>query len=359
MPPPDQIPADQLRESVAELFADCGLSQHAAETVASALVDADLRGVHSHGVNLVPVYLERLRNGTVSTAGHAPVISGQGATAVLDGRHSLGILTGDEAMALAIAKAREYGVGLVVVRHAFHFAGAFRYVQAAARVGCIGVAASNTRPLMPAVGGTRAVVGNNPLAIGVPRGSDEPLVLDMALSQVAQGKIRIAAKAGRKIPDDWATDKQGRPTTNPQEALDGMLLPMGGHKGFGLALMIDILTGVLSGGGFGSAVRSVYNDMTEANDCAHLFLAVDVSAFIALNEFVERVSSLTEAVTRGASVAGVDRLVLPGQLEDEHFEASLREGVDSDAVAMDALQECADELRSGAGGSDTVAGADW
>lgn len=342
---PEQIPAASLRDSVVELFTDCGVSPSAAQTVASALVDADLRGVHSHGVNLVPVYLERLRNGTVNTDEHASTVSEKRATAVLDARHSLGILTADEAMALAIAKSKEHGVGLVVVRHAFHFAGAFRYVQAAARAGCIGVAASNTRPLMPAIGGTKPVVGNNPLAIGVPRGSGEPLVLDMALSQVAQGKIRIAAKAGRDIPEDWATDKDGRSTTDPQEALDGMLLPMGGHKGFGLALMLDILTGVLSGGGFGAGVRSVYNDMTVPNNCAHFFFALDVSAFVALDKFVEQVKTLTEAVTRGPFVAGVDRLLLPGQLEDEHFEAGLRDGIDSDALAIDALRECAYEIQ--------------
>jgi LDH2 family malate/lactate/ureidoglycolate dehydrogenase len=344
MTEPDQIPAARLRESVAELFAAAGLSKRAAETVASALVDADLRGVHSHGVNLVPVYLERLRNGTVSTQEHARVVSDKGATALLDGGHSLGILTGDEAMNLAIAKAKDHGVGVVVVRHAFHFGAAFRYVQAAARAGHIGVAASNTRPLMPAPGGAKPVVGNNPVAIGVPRGSGEPLVLDMALSQAAQGKIRLAAKAGRQIPDNWATDEEGRPTTDAQAALAGMLLPIGLHKGFGLALMVDILTGVLSGGGFGASVHSVYNDMTVPNDCAHLFLALDVSAFIVADDFMRRVAQLAEAVTRGGSIGDTDRLVLPGQLEDERFETSLVDGIALDPAVAEALRECASAL---------------
>jgi len=351
-----RIPADQLKATVVDLFAAHGLSPGAARTVASALVDADLRGVHSHGVNLVPIYLERLRNGSVSIEEHARVICENGATAVLDGRHSLGILTGDEAMAMAVAKAEDYGVGVVVVRHAFHFAGAFRYVKAAARAGCIGIAASNTRPLMPAPGGSRPVVGNNPLAIAVPRGSGEPLVLDMALSQVAQGRIRIAAKAGREIPDSWGTDEEGRPTTDAQEALDGMLLPIGGYKGFGLAMMVDVLTGVLSGGEFGSTVRSVYNDVAAPNDCAHLFIALDVGAFIAVDDFIGRVGALADSVVRGPSINGAARLVLPGQLEEEHFEASLVDGIDIDPAVMKALRACVAELDVGTGASDAPAG---
>jgi LDH2 family malate/lactate/ureidoglycolate dehydrogenase len=340
----DHVAPASLRQFVTELFAAAGLSQHAAQTVAAALVDADLRGVHSHGVNLVPIYVERLRNGSVSCGEQVRVIADQGATAVLDAGHALGILTGDKAMALAVAKARTHGVGVVAVRHAFHFAGAFRYVQAAAREGCIGLAAANTLPLMPAPGGTTPVVGNNPVAVGVPRGSEPPLVLDMALSQAAQNKIRLAASAGRAIPDGWATDREGRPTTDPDQALAGMLLPIGGPKGFGLALMVEILTGVLSGGGYGAAVRSVFKDLSARNDCAHLFVALDLTAFIAMEELIARVSALAETVTSGPSVGETVRLVLPGQLEDERFEAGVSAGIDLDTAVVDALRQCAVEL---------------
>lgn len=208
------VPVSWLEEVTTGIFRACGLSGGAAARVAGSLVDADRRGIPSHGVMLVPMYVERLRSGSVSTEEAAEVVLDAGAVAVLDARHALGQLTGDQAMGLAVEKAKTQGVGAVVVRRAFHFGGAFRYVQAATREGCIGVAAANTRPLMPAPGGAKAVVGNNPLAFGVPRADGEPIVLDMALSEAALGKIRIAAAEGREIPAAWATDAEdARPRT--------------------------------------------------------------------------------------------------------------------------------------------------
>src|SRR5262249_27373210 len=162
-----------------------------------------------------------------------------------------GVLTGDQAMAQAVAKAHRLGAGVAVVRNAFHFGGAFRFVGQAASAGCIGIAAANTRPMMPPPGGATAVLGHNPPTIAVPPGH-QPVILDMALSEVALGKIRLAAADGRDIPLTWATDRDGLPTADPRAAIGGMLLPLGGPKGFGLAFMVDVLTGVLAGGGFGN-----------------------------------------------------------------------------------------------------------
>src|SRR6185437_6341977 len=211
-----------------------------------------MRGIPSHGLMLVPMYAERIGAGSVTTATAGEVVTDLGAIAVLDAKNALGILTGDQAMALAVERARQFGIGAVAVRHAFHFGGAFRYVMAAADAGLVGIAAANTRPLIPAPGGAKAVIGNNPLAIGVPRAGAEPIVLDMALSESALGKIRIAAAEGREIPPTWATDASGVPTTDPQAAIAGLLLPAAGPKGYGLAFMVDVLTGVLSGGAFGA-----------------------------------------------------------------------------------------------------------
>ena len=268
-----------LREAVAEIFAAAGVPSRSVSTVAEALVDADRRGIPSHGVMLVPMYVDRIRQGSVSTQEEAEVVLDAGAIAVLDAHHMLGQLSGDQAMELAVSKARSHGIGAVTVRRAFHFGGAFRYVQAAARAGCVGVAAANTRPLMPAPGGASPVVGNNPLAFGIPNGDEEPVVLDMALSEAALGKIRLAASEGREIPDTWATDPDGQPTTDPEAAIAGMLLPIGGPKGYGLALVVDVLTGVLSGGGFGAGVKGMYADTSVPNDCSHFFLALHVESF--------------------------------------------------------------------------------
>ncbi|MFI0794207.1 Ldh family oxidoreductase [Micromonospora rubida] len=325
---PPTVPVRWLTDAVASVFGALGFSAHAAELVASSLVDADLRGIGSHGVMLLPMYVERIRAGSVSRAERAEVVRDKGAIAVLDAGHALGQLTGDQAMRLAVAKAQTYGVGVVTVRRAFHFGGAFRYVDLAARNGCIGIAAANTRPLMPAPGGASAVVGNNPLAVGVPRAGGKPVILDVALSEAALGKIRLAAGAGREIPASWATDAQGRPTTDPAAALKGLLLPSGAHKGYGLALMVDVLTGVLSGGAYGRGVQGLYADVSVPNDCAHFFLALDAEAFAEdAEEIARRVDDLAGQVLGSALAPGAEQVHLPGDIEAGRYDRALREGV--------------------------------
>jgi LDH2 family malate/lactate/ureidoglycolate dehydrogenase len=328
--------------AVAALFEGVGVSAPAARTVAGALVDSDMRGMPSHGVMLVPMYLDRLRAGSVSRYDEAEVVVAHGAVTVLDARHALGQLTGDQGMHLAIERAREHGVGVTVVRHAFHFGGAYRYALAAAHAGCIGIAAANTRPLMPAPGGAEAVVGNNPIAVAVPAPEGaEPIVLDIALSEAALGKIRLAAQEGREIPTSWATDAQGRPTTDPEAAIAGLLLPIGLHKGYGLALIVDVLTGVLSGGGFGQRVKGLYADVAAPNDAAHLFLALDVAAFGPVEDFEQRVTALTAEIAGAARAPGIDRLYVPGQRAAERHARAIRDGVALDRSTLAGLQAAA------------------
>ena len=338
------VPVTWLTEAAARLLSAAGLEASHAAVVAGSLVEADMRGVSSHGVLLVPMYVERLRAGSVSPRTEAELVADSGPLALLDGGNMLGQLSGDQAMSLAIEKAGEHGLGAVLVRHAFHFGGAFRYVQQAAEAGFIGIAAANTRPLMPAPGGAAAVVGNNPIAFGVPFAGGEPLVLDMALSEVSLGKIRLAAQEGREIPATWATDADGVATTDAEAAIEGLLLPAGAHKGYGLALVVDILTGVLSGGGYGSHVKGLYADTSVPNDCAHAFLAIDVAAFGDGDGFADRVADLAGQVTDSPRAPGVDRVLLPGQLEAERFAAAQVAGVPVEASVLDRLQATALEL---------------
>ncbi|MEU2614691.1 Ldh family oxidoreductase, partial [Micromonospora sp. NPDC007271] len=317
----------------------------AAGLVAGSLVDADRRGIPSHGVMLLPMYVDRIKAGSVSRAERAEVVRDKGAIAVLDAGHALGQLTGDQAMRLAVEKARTYGAGVVTVRRAFHFGGAFRYVDLAARNGCIGIAAANTRPLMPAPGGASAVVGNNPLAVGVPRADGKPVILDVALSEAALGKIRLAAGEGREIPPTWATDAQGRPTTDPAAAIKGLLLPSGAHKGYGLAFMIDVLTGVLSGGAYGQGVQGLYADVSVPNDCAHFFLALDAEAFTEDAEVLaRRVDDLAGQVLASALAPGAEQVHLPGDIEAGRYDRALRDGVALQPSVFAGLVEIADAL---------------
>lgn len=331
-----------LVDFASRVFAATGVPEPAARTVAEALVEADARGIASHGLMLVPMYVGRLRAGSVSTHTNAETVVDKGAIAVLDGRNALGVLTADQAMGLAVEKAKSFGVGAVVTRHAFHFGGAFRYAAAAARAGCIGVAACNTRPLMPAPGGATAVVGNNPVAVGVP--GPDGVLLDMALSEAALGKIRLAQSEGREIPVTWSTDHDGVPTSDPTAAIAGLLLPTGGPKGYGLALIIDVLTGVLGGGAFGRGVQGLYADMATANDCSHFMLALDVEPFGALEDFHVRVADLAGQVRASRTAPGVEQVFLPGQREAENAARAHREGVALSESVRSSLAEVAGSL---------------
>ncbi|PWC03393.1 Ldh family oxidoreductase [Agromyces badenianii] len=285
-----------LRETTAAVFEAAGVAPDDARFVADSLVAADEAGVPSHGVMLVPMYVDRLRRGSVAATDVTAVVADDGATAVLDAGHSLGQLSARRAMDLAIEKAERFGIGVVTVRHAFHFGRASQYADRAAARGMIGIAASNTRPMMPAPGGAEPVVGNNPFAVAVPGDDERSFTLDMALSEVALGKIRMAASSGSAIPEHWATDRDGNPTTDAHAAIDGMLLPAGGPKGFGLALVVEILTGVLSGGAVSHEVRGLYADTAAPNDSAQFFLAIDVNRFLPAASFTDGLSRLVDPI---------------------------------------------------------------
>jgi LDH2 family malate/lactate/ureidoglycolate dehydrogenase len=309
------VAASELSALVARLFAAAGVSPQSAQTVAEALVDADLDGQASHGVMLVDMYLDRIRKGSVSTTAEAVTVSDNGAAVVLDARHALGHVTGDQAMRLAVERARKFGVGITGVRHGFHFGTARRFAVAAAAADCVGIAMCNTRPLMPAPGGAERLVGNNPIAIAMPSNGPIPIVLDMATSEAAMGKIRMAGKAGQAIPPSWAVKSDGSPTTNAAEAIAGMLLPAAGPKGFALSFLIDLMCGLLSGGATGAAVQPLYDNAGAPYDCSHLFIAIDIAHFGDPVSVRKRAAEAAERVRNSKRAPGIERVYAPGEPE--------------------------------------------
>jgi LDH2 family malate/lactate/ureidoglycolate dehydrogenase len=309
------VAAVELSALVARLFIAAGIPARSAQTVAEALVDADLDGQASHGVALADMYLDRIRKGSVSTSMEAAIVSDNNTAVVLDARHALGHVTGDQAMRLAVERARKFGVGIAAVRHGFHFGTARRFALQAAAVDCIGIAMCNTRPLMPAPGGAERLVGNNPIAIAVPSDSRIPIVLDMATSEVAMGKIRMADKAGQAIPQSWAVKADGSPTTNAAEAIAGMLLPAAGPKGFALSFLIDLMCGLLSGGATGAAVQPLYGNADIPYDCSHLFIAIDAAHFGNPASFKKLAADAAERIRNSKRAPGVDGVYVPGEPE--------------------------------------------
>ncbi len=329
------VAADDLIDLVRQIFSASGLSEPAAGKVAEALVEADLEGLHSHGVMLVDMYVERMQRASVSSKESAEIVSDRHGSVVLDAGNALGHLTGEQAMAIAVSRARDFGTGVVAVRHGFHFGTARRYALHAAAEGCVGIVMCNTRPLMPAPGGAERVVGNNPLAIAIPTDGPGPIVLDMATSEAAMGKIRMAEKAKRAIPNTWAVTSDGAPTTDPAEAICGMLLPSGGPKGFGLAFVIDLMCGLLSGGSHGNSVRPLYADLSVSYDCSHLFIAIDVAHFCDLNWFCAQAANAAEGIRSGRRAPEVSQLFSPGEPEWQKRESAAgRVKLDANVVEM-------------------------
>jgi LDH2 family malate/lactate/ureidoglycolate dehydrogenase len=338
------VPADQLAALVARIFAAAGVPQESARTVAEGLVEADLEGLTSHGVMLTDMYLDRIRKGSVSTAEAATVVSDREAAVVLDAGHALGHLTADQAMGFAIERAKQFGAGIVAVRHGFHFGTARRYALQAAAADCIGIVACNTRPLMPAPGGAERVTGNNPIAIAVPTDGPIPIVLDMATSEAAMGKVRMAEKDGAPIPATWAVKADGSPTTDAREAIAGMLLPAAGPKGFGLAFLIDLMCGLLSGGASGSGVQPLYGDFAVPYDSSHLFIAIHTGHFGDPAAFRAAAAAAAERLRAGKRAPGVAQLFAPGEPEWRKREQAAGEVSLAPAVAA-MLVRLAREMR--------------
>lgn len=308
------LAAASVEDFAARLFEAAGISRADAALTARDLVAADLNGIGSHGVMLLPMYIARLKAGSVARSGRGQVVSDRGSAIVIDAGNSLGQVAAHHAVELVASRARQHGLAAVTIRNAFHFGAAGHYARMIAARGAVGIVMSNTRPLMPAMGGAEAMVGNNPIAIALPTSGAHPVDTDMAMSASAMGRIRIAAAEGLPIPEGWAVDKQGHPTTDAAQAISGMLLPAAGPKGFGLAFMIDLLCGGLSGGQTGAGVQPLYGDPAKPYACAQMFLAIDVEHFSALGAFEDLVRDRAAEVSASKTAPGVEKVFAPGEL---------------------------------------------
>lgn len=293
-----------------------GLSSGDAGVAARALVKASLRGVDSHGVARVPMYCERLRRGVTRAVPDIVVTRVAAAAALVDGDDGLGLVVGRRAMAEAIDIAREHGVGLAGVRRSGHFGMAALYILQAIEAGCVGLAFTNASPALPVWGGRSKFLGTSPFAAGVPAGAGPPVVLDMACSVMARGKLKFAAQRGEPIPEGLALDRHGRPTTDGAEAFEGVMLPMGGVKGAGLSMLMDILSGVLTGAGFGGDVRNPFSGLDGPQLTGHFFLALKADLFMPLADFESRMQTLVGRVKQQPRAEGFDEILMPGEPED-------------------------------------------
>jgi LDH2 family malate/lactate/ureidoglycolate dehydrogenase len=337
-----RVPLAELQRFISDALLALNVARDQAAVVARAMADADLRGIHTHGVALLPVYAGQLRSGGFNPRPQVRVVSETASAALVDGDGGMGHLVGVRAMEIAVRKARDTGAAWVGVRASRHWGAAAHYACMALEHDMIGLAlTAGAGNCMCPWGGLDILVGNNPLAIAVPAGQEPPVVLDMATSVVARGKIAMAAKAGGTIPPGWALDSEGRPTIDAGAAYAGSLIPIGGYKGYGLALMIALLTGGLTGGAIGSELTGFF-DLPCNNP--HLLGAIRVDTFMPAVQFRARVDWYVRELKRSRRAEGVERIYVPGEIEHETAQRQLREGIGLPPVVEEDVRALAGTL---------------
>jgi LDH2 family malate/lactate/ureidoglycolate dehydrogenase len=319
-----------------------------ATLVADSLVQADLWGHQSHGVMRLPWYARRLQSGAMRSMTASQVVVDAGAVAVIDGCDGIGQVLAAQAVRDAVRRAKAHGIGAVAVRNSNHFGTAMYYSGMAAAQGCVTMVCTNASPAMAPWGGREKRVGTNPWSIAAPAGRHPAMVLDVANTAVARGKVYLARQRGEAIPAGWALDSAGEPTTDAQAAIAGLIAPMAGHKGYAIAVMIDMLAGVLSGSEFGSKVHGPY-EPTARSGCGHLILALDIAAFMPVAEFGERMERLVAELKGAPLAAGCKEIFYPGEMEARAAERNRRDGLVLPEQTVVDLLELGKELGVGAG----------
>ncbi len=333
---PIKVNAEKLKDYCAQILVKAKIRQEEAKVIADNLVDANVMGVDSHGVTRLADYLARVDEGKIALETNLTIERETTTTALFDAHNGWGQYAGKIAMETAIEKAKQHGCAFIGVKNSNHYGTASYFTRMAAEAGCLGMSMTNASPIMVSWGAKKPTLGTNPLAIAVPT-NQHPVILDMATSTVARGKINLAAKNKQSIPDGWAINEDGEPTTDAAEALKGFLLPFGA-KGSGLAIMIDIMTGVMTGSMFGENVPRMYDD-PEPQQLGHLFIVFNIEAFMDLEEFKARMDERIRQTVESPPSKGFDNVLMPGDIEQKTRSSRLAEGIPLSAAIYAELKQ--------------------
>ena len=327
---PRTISFDDLKAFCREMYKRVGVPDEEAEIVAGLLARADLRGVETHGVTRLPIYIQRIQKGYVRAVNKTTLIREKGPTAFAEAHGSMGHVVAFKAMQMAINKAQEYGIGWVSVKDSGHFGVAGLFPMMALEKDFIGYIITNSAPMMAPYGGWERIIGNNPLSYAFPAGEYLPVVVDFSCSVVSSGKLILCRKRGEKIPLGWAYDKDGLPTEDPYEGYEGggSLAPMGEHKGYGLALSHEILTAILTGGKWTRNIKSLYEeDRTGIQGTCHSFMALDPDCFIGKEQFKKSMDSYIKSTKESGKAEHTREILMPGEPEYQAESERLKEGI--------------------------------
>jgi LDH2 family malate/lactate/ureidoglycolate dehydrogenase len=321
------MPVERARALCHAVFERLGFDEAAATDCADAILFASLRGLDSHGiVSILPGVSNSVARGQTDPKAEPRVLRDRGVTIAYHGNGAPGPVSAARAMRAAMAKAKEYGVGAAVTSHCAHFGAASAYAMLAADAGLFGLVMCNAHPVVAPFGGAQPLHGTNPLAYAAPGGSEPPIVLDIATSAAAHGQVAKALRRGQSIPEGWSLDAEGRPTTDAAAAMKGILLPFGGHKGYGIGILVDLLTGALSGTTVGKSVQQNNPDPNVGGQ-AFFFLAIDPSFFTEQETFLARVDQLVRDAKSVRPAEGFAEVLLPGELEWREQQRRAKEGI--------------------------------
>ncbi|MDR2946362.1 MAG: Ldh family oxidoreductase [Candidatus Adiutrix sp.] len=329
------VQPDFLTEVVTEIFIKAGVEGRDAAVVAESMVEANLRGTDSHGVLRVENYVKRIQQGGTKARTEFAIINETPTTVAADAQHGLGAVAADRLGALVREKALQHNLGFGVVRRSNHYGAAALWALKAAGDDMIGFSCSNVEPIMSAIGGKTAAIGNNPFALAIPAGRHHAICLDMATSVAAWGKVVEYRHLQKPLPEGWAVDADGEKTTDPFKA--SLLEAFGGHKGFGLAVGVEVLSSLLAGGAFLDMVGTMYKDITKPNDLSHCCAAIRISAFRDPAAFRADVDDLIDRIKRGARKEGTAEIFYPGEIEARKKAVNLEKGLKLPASVAEEL----------------------
>lgn len=333
-----------LLQFVTALFDKTGLSPENAAFFAQSLVDINLWGIDSHGVLRVPIYVKRLKSGACNPQPNIKTIKTAITLEVIDGDDGPGQVVGYAAMKRAIELAKTYNMGMVGAIRSNHFGAAGTFARMAAEAGMVGIAMTNVVQNVVAPGGSKPIIGNNPFAVAVPTYGEFPFVLDISLSAVSGGKILLYSKKGEKIPLDWGTDTDGRPTDDPDKAFKGFLLPAAGHKGLGIAYAVEIMTGLLNGGVFLDAMKGMYKYPDDPSLTSHTMLAINISAIMEPDEVKGRMTDFVQKVHSSPMWDEKSEMLIPGEIEYRTMQARKASGIPLPPALYDELTALAKDM---------------
>jgi L-2-hydroxycarboxylate dehydrogenase (NAD+) len=327
-----------LRNLIKRILISHKLDKNHANICANALINAELVGAPSHGLSRLKMYCDRISKKIINPKPKIKIKKISPSITHIDGNNSIGFVAADIAIKTAIKNAKKTGIGLVAVKNSGHYGLSGYYAEQAVKKNLVVMVFTNAPPAVAPYGALKSLFGTNPICFGTPTGSKIPFILDTSISMINRGKIRVAAREGKKIPEGVALDKFGKPTTDPKKALEGVQLPIAGFRGSGLAWMVDILSGVLTGGNHAGRVKDPFTDFSGPQNIGHLFFVMKPNLFVG-NSFNKRIKDNIKTIKKLPKIKNVKKILFPGESKFNRFKNNFKKEVSISKIVLKELDE--------------------